>query len=449
MGRLFLLTAGAAVVLATGCARGPRAVDPKHPDLACVSCHDGGIADSGLAAARQETCTASGCHADGGPSEVQLATVTFAHRNHADTAVVKPSCAGCHTHSRGGQPLTASVDACALCHIREIDGDATQNCQECHAQARHVTFTSQGLPLPHAGLPWVENTCVRCHYDVAAPPTEVSISRCQNCHVNADSVLARGMGTDLHPQHDGLACVSCHEAGAHRIFAMSSAVDLQCADCHAREHDISLTHVWPEPATCDACHATVHVDEQALLLGIVPGTEQAEPAYKFLQGLTCRSCHVRTGEAPAPATPLRGQPGSCGSCHLPQYDRIAVWWEEGGAQRDRLVGGYVERARTALAASSADSAGILLARADTLLRLLEHGGPQHNVELADRLFREALQSATAAYRVAGRTAPATPDLGPQARPGFCSFCHYRVNETVVTREMPADFHEQVMRRGRN
>jgi hypothetical protein len=230
---------------------------------------------------------------------------------------------------------------------------------------------------------------------------------------------------------------------------MSSAVELQCADCHAREHDVSLTHAWPEPATCDACHSTVHVDEQALLLGIVPGTAQAEPAYKFLQGLTCRSCHVRTGAAPAPAAPLRGQPGSCGSCHLPQYDRIVVWWREGAAQRNRLVTGYVDRARSALAGATADSVPILLGRAGTLLRLLEHGGPQHNVELADRLFREALESTAAAYRAAGRAAPGAPDLGPQARPGFCSFCHYRVNEPIVSRAMPSDFHEQVLRRGRN
>lgn len=437
--------AALALVWGASCANGSGAVDPDHPDLACVSCHDGGLADSGLASVPRETCVASDCHDDVGPAEVRLATVTFSHRNHADTAVVRPSCAGCHAHARGGEPLAASVDGCALCHIRELDGQDARGCQECHAQTRHVAFTSQGLPLPHSGLPWVENTCVRCHYDVAAPPTEVSLSRCQTCHLEADSVIAQGMGTDLHPTHEGLACTTCHAAGTHRVFALSSAVFLHCVDCHSRAHDVALTHAWPAPATCNACHRSTHVAEQSLLLGIVPGLEQAAPAHKFLRGLTCRSCHVRMGDAPAPAAPLRGQPGSCGSCHLPQYDRVVAWWREGAAQRQQIVGRFVSRARTDLRAAG-DSAATLLARADTLLGTLGRSGVHHNIELADRLYRDALDNAAAAYRVAGRTAPPRPDLGPLARSGFCSYCHFRLNEPLLARDPPADFHEEVFRR---
>ena len=448
MGRLLLLRAAAACVAAlwaAGCASGPRAIDPEHPDLACVACHNGGLAASGLASVPGRTCLASDCHPDGGPAEVRLATVTFSHRNHADTAVVKPSCAGCHSHARGGEPLTASVDGCALCHIREIDGREAQDCQECHAQTQHVALTSQGLPLPHGGLPWVENTCVRCHYDVAAPPTEVSVSRCQTCHVDADSITAQGMGTDLHPPHEGLACVACHSTGTHRILAMSSAVLLQCADCHATEHAVSLTHTWPDPATCNTCHGTAHVEEQALLLGVVPGSPQAAPAHKFLRGLTCSSCHVRIGDAPAPAAPLRGQPGSCGSCHLPQYDQVVAWWRQGAAQRHQIVGRFLTRARADLRQAASDSTRLLLARADTIFDLLGRSGVHHNIELADRLYREVLSNAAAAYRTAGSAAPARPDLGPPARSGFCSYCHFRVNEPLLSREMPSDFHEQVFR----
>lgn len=443
MGRLLLLRAAALLLfLVAGCGGATSAVDPAHPDLACVSCHNGGLADGGMAPTPKQTCTTADCHADGGPAEVQLATVTFTHRNHADTAVVQPSCAGCHSHTRGGEPLTASVDGCALCHVQKIDGRVAEGCQDCHGQTEHVALTSQGLPLPHGGLPWVENTCVRCHYDVAAPPTEVSVSRCQTCHTDPDSIMAQGMGTDLHPAHEGIACVSCHATGSHRIFAMSSSVALQCADCHAAEHDVELTHSWPEPETCIACHASAHVAEQALVLGIVAGSSQAAPAHKFLRGLTCRSCHVRVGSAPAPGSPLRGQPGSCGSCHLPQYDQVLTWWRQGSVQRQQIVGAYVDRARAVLQPAGSDSTGRLLDNAEALLASLRRGGVQHNVELADRLFREALQNARDAYGAGGRTAAPPPDLGPLARPGFCSYCHFRVNEPNLSRAMPSDFHEQ-------
>lgn len=228
---------------------------------------------------------------------------------------------------------------------------------------------------------------------------------------------------------------------------MSSAVALDCADCHAREHDVMVTHAWPGRQTCNACHGSAHVEEQALVLGIVPGSPQAAPALKFLRGLTCRSCHVRIGDAPAPASPLRGQPGSCGSCHLPQYDRVVAWWREGASQRQQIVGQYVARARNELGTGQ-DSVRALLDRAAGLLDALNHGGVQHNIELADRLFREALQDASSAWRVAGRTAPPLPDLGPRARPGFCTYCHFRVNEPLLLRDMPSDFHEEAMGRGR-
>jgi hypothetical protein len=54
--------------------------------------------------------------------------------------------------------------------------------------------------------------------------------------------------------------------------------------------------------------------------------------------------------------------------------------------------------------------------------------PAHNLEVADRLLREALASAVSAYHAAGLMPPAEPRLGPPATRGSCISCHYGVEE---------------------
>jgi hypothetical protein len=134
------------------------------------------------------------------------------------------SCAGCHTHSQGDEPLRVSVDGCALCHLSRLDGSEPADCRVCHQQPQHVALTSQALPIPHSALPWVETGCVRCHYDVAEPPTRVAMSTCAHCHGRDTTIIARGIATDLHPTHTSVSCTACHQGEAHRVRAMSSAV---------------------------------------------------------------------------------------------------------------------------------------------------------------------------------------------------------------------------------
>jgi hypothetical protein len=446
----------AALALLAGCQPGlPAAVDgDPHAAIACVGCHNGGRADVGREAVPRASCTAAGCHEDGGPRLVQLATATFEHRAHGADADIVPSCAGCHTHPDGGIPLRASVDACALCHLSDVTGDEQQTCQSCHRESRHVSLTSAGIPVPHSNLPWVEIGCIRCHYDVADPPTEVSVGRCAECHRDVREATRRGVGLDLHPSHDGLTCTACHAAGTHHVRAVSSAVSLVCSDCHTSAHEVALAPWeggealgWRSSWTCSDCHAHVHRPQQQLLLGILPGVaEQTMASQKFLAGMTCRSCHIPPAPGfPTPAEPIRGQAAACASCHGPEYRDVLHWWIEGSETRLRRAGGYVAAARRDLAGSPSDSARVLLASASAMLTLVAEAGGQHNLELADRLFRESVRRTQAAYRAAGRTPPPAPVLGTAPHAGLCSGCHYADGPWDV-RQMPADFHERVVRR---
>lgn len=422
-----------------------------HADLSCAACHRGPSADREVGAVPAATCTASGCHEAGGPQEASFPTVTFAHRGHADTAAVEMACAGCHRHEEGETSLRAGGDACSLCHADQVTGARPDACRACHGQPMHVPVTNQGVPVPHRDLPWIETGCVRCHYDVGHPTLTVRSARCAACHDEGGRVVEEGIGRDLHPEHTGVACVSCHEGGGHDIEAMSSSVQLACGSCHPSAHGtegLAARSAGDGPAPvgpglCTDCHRSTHADAQRLVLGIVPGMEVA-PAYKFREGLTCGSCHGAGTDEPGSSASAAG---ACADCHLRDYGRIGGWWERGARLRDRRVAAYLERSRGSLA-GSADTAVALLGSAGELLRIARDGGVWHNPVLVDRMQREALGRAAEAWRAAGRTPPARPDLGNQVRVGYCAYCHYVPGEPTLDDVPTTGFHARQPRSGR-
>jgi hypothetical protein len=447
MGRSLLILA--ALVAATlGCAPQERLpADDPHAELSCAACHRGARADLGRAAVPTSACTASGCHGDLGPARVALETVGFRHRHHGVDGDIVTSCAGCHTHDAGDEPLRASVDACALCHVAEIADRATQNCAMCHPNPAHVRLTSQGVPVSHASLAIRQIGCDRCHYDVSDPPTAVATTRCGQCHTRLEQVTAAGVGRDLHPIHAGVTCTGCHESETHHIRAMSSVVSLTCTDCHQSAHELDLRGGWPPPTTCVGCHQDIHWSQQQMVLGLVPDLEA--PATKFLAGMSCRSCHVPPASGGAPvAAPIRGTAEGCAGCHGPDYTRVLDWWLSGIQQRQARAERFLDRARAVLAGAPQDTVARLLDNGAAMLHLVRTAGGHHNLELSDRMFRETIRQAQQAYRAAGRAAPPPPELGAPPHMGFCTFCHYAPDDPWDLRRMPAGVHEDMVRRQR-
>ncbi len=448
MGRALLICAALAALSACKPAEpAARAAAEPHGALACAACHQGRVVGTQPATVPASACTASGCHTDGGPQQATLGDVEFKHANHAPNGVIAPSCAGCHTHPPGTNRLTTSADACALCHVDRIAAKQPQDCRFCHAHEKHVALTSQGVPVPHSSLPWLETGCVRCHYDVSAPPTAVAASRCRGCHGSSAAVDAAAIGKDVHPQHEGIACRSCHSSDLHRVQAMSSAVVLRCGDCHQRAHEVSLAADSTGPSYCESCHGDVHQAQQRLLLGLVPGLP-ASPSRKFVAGMTCRSCHVppQPGAATAADVAIKGQARSCAGCHRQEYTTVLRWWLDGTRARTAEARRYTDQARRSLAGVSADTVKSLLGSATTMLAIVEKAGGQHNLELSDRVLRTSVERAAQAYRLAGRAAPAPPSFGPAPHQGLCSYCHYGSNEAWDYDRMPADFHRAVVGR---
>lgn len=463
MGRRILLTGRALVLLAAWGCTSPDTFrisgeggDP-HAGYTCAACHEFTLgSETRIAAERlvspdsattrapapEVRCTNSGCHEDAGPREVSFRSVTFQHRAHGGDTVVVMSCAGCHGHDSGGEPLTASVDACSLCHLGEQSAGNRGECRTCHTNLEHAGTTSQGLSVPHEGLPWIEGGCVRCHYDVTVVPTGVSVLSCRVCH-DDEAVVAQGIGEDLHGSHTGVGCTSCHEGETHHIQAMSTSIVLDCSQCHREVHDVAVTTTFPEVETCNACHAGSHAAQQRMVLGLLPGVESPQPSEKFLDGLTCRSCHV-AAQGTDPAVAVNGSDQGCEQCHRTEYGEVLRWWTQGADARIRMVGSALDRARTVL--QGAPDAMVRLDSARVLVTLVQEGRATHNLHLAHRLLVQASDQINQAYLDARRSPPAPPELGREPRMGLCSYCHYRVNDPWLFEEMSGDFHREVMGR---
>ncbi len=446
MGRYSLLTL--ASLAAFACATEQPPPDPSrggHADLACATCHQGGLADRTLAAVPPETCQGSACHAHDIPGEVVLSSVRFTHRGHGSTETLTVGCAGCHHHSSGDEPITAGPETCGLCHVEELSGARGEDCRLCHTAPNHEGMTSQGLPVPHQGLPWIEGGCLRCHYAVARPVHQVSLARCVRCHEDATAVTEAGIGEDLHPTHTSVSCEACHEADNHRIEAMSSAVVLSCNTCHRVEHDVDVGATGMDADACNECHRGAHVDEQRLLLGILPGNPAASPSDHFMEGLTCRSCH-REGDASTDQR-TRGSSDACVACHSPEYAAVFRWWDQGIDERVRLVERYVADGASAVAGRpETDEAVDSIARARQLLGLIQRAGGEHNLPLTHRIFEDAVGAVAEAYRLVGQAVPPQPQLGRAPRQGLCTYCHYRLREPGLSEDMDDAFHREVVGR---
>jgi hypothetical protein len=224
---------------------------------------------------------------------------------------------------------------------------------------------------------------------------------------------------------------------------MSSAVELSCTTCHSVEHDVDLGDARLDATTCNECHQGTHVEPQRLLLGILPETPTATPSDHFMDGLTCRSCHLAGDTRNDERT--RGSAEACVSCHRPEYATVFRWWAQGIDERTELVERYVTGAESAVAGrGETDRAVQSVTRARALLDLVRSAGGQHNLPLTHRVFEDALSEASAAYRLAGQGAPATPQLGRAPRQGLCAYCHYRLQGPGLTEGMDDAFHREVI-----
>ena len=206
---------------------------------------------------------------------------------------------------------------------------------------------------------------------------------------------------------------------------------------------MAATPGFPGTAACNECHEGTHQAQQRMVLGMLPDVATPHPSAKFMDGLTCASCHISPLRGD-PAVPVTGAEQGCVGCHRSEFDQVLEWWKQGSRDRLRLVDASLERARTALAGSAV--AAPRLDTAGVLLQTTREGGAVHNLQLSHQLLVEASDQVHQAYLDAGRSPPPPPELGREPRMGLCSYCHYRLNDPWLFEELSGAFHRQVLLR---
>jgi len=359
--------------------------------------------------------------------------VAFRHAAHPMSENRTVPCAACHTHAPGSTALRADSSTCALCHFPELSSPRDAGCATCHPQPRHTPLTSQGVPLSHAMLQQARVPCTRCHYRVVEGDTTVAVARCAACH-KAKPPAKLPPADSAHAAHPELSCRSCHSPITHRVVAMSGSIALACLDCHAREHRRRIPADTSRTARCADCHAGVHAEQQRLMIGLTPG-EALRPSLMFVGGVTCRSCHVAPdAPPPRPGASLRPAATVCVGCHGSTWKGVLERWNRGYQRRRVRIDAYLNSAEAELGGSAPAAALARLAEARGLMAFIQRAKPAHNLPAADQVMRQALTLADQAYRLAGRTTPPPPELGPAVETGSCFACHYGIEEAPTGRD---------------
>ncbi|HSG07838.1 MAG TPA: cytochrome c3 family protein [Longimicrobiales bacterium] len=396
--------------------RWSRAQAEGHGPLACADCHQGDVADRGVAAVPSRSCNRRACHGRDADEEVAFGVVSLSHKAHGTTDGPALECAACHIHGPAETALEVPVGTCALCHLEEMSGAGSADCATCHGVLQHDGETSQGVPVSHATLPWIGGRCVRCHYDVSPPDNAVQRVRCLTCH--EETPPSDSSSSELHQEHPQLNCTACHLPEAHSVRAMSTAIDLVCSDCHAEPHATGAPAMG-RIGLCDGCHQDAHSDQQRMFLGLVADDVMPVPSEKFLMGLTCRSCHAHEDGLEARRSAAAG--ASCTGCHESPYSSVLAWWEDGVELRVRNVRSFIAAAERLSAPADPD-----LARAGALLDFIDRGRGVHNLTLTHRLLQRAVGLTAGVTAALGAQSLPTPPLGIAPDADLCSNCHYNL-----------------------
>ncbi|MCX5660126.1 MAG: cytochrome c3 family protein [Planctomycetota bacterium] len=320
----------------------------SHANLACASCHKGGVY-TGLTTACV-SCHQAKYNATTAPPHAATGYGTDCKTCHNTTAWLGAKfthplafpltnghagkqCSVCH---KGGiyTGLTAS---CVSCHQTKYTATTTPPhaaagfstaCQTCHGTSSWLTasFThiaSFPLTAGHAGVACatchkgnvfkgLPSSCVSCHqakYTATTTPPHAAAgfnTACQTCHGTSSWLTASFTHIASFPLtagHAGVACATCHKGNVYKGLPNT------CVSCHQAKFNATTTP--PHAAagfatTCQTCHTTsswltasfTHIASFPLSGGH--------------GGVACATCHK--------GNVFKGLPSDCASCHINKFN---------------------------------------------------------------------------------------------------------------------------------
>lgn len=278
------------------------------------------------------------------------------------------ACVKCHPHAddaslkEGDRRFLGLSWACTSCHRDVHEGKLGPDCASCHGQERAFKTVAnfehpKSFPLVegHAGRACTschtppnykvgDTSCVACHrkdYDATTKPSHAAAglgTNCAECHGRAK--WTEGVRFE-HPRafalaggHGGVACASCHEAGAKQGRVEAFKRTRGCAECHPSPHaetliaGVARLGRGTAPArACEACHSAA---DRTFAAGVERMTAMLHAATGFALGrphdrVECAKCHAGYGtERPGTEAERRSwwvaaYPGrsaeDCAACH--------------------------------------------------------------------------------------------------------------------------------------
>jgi hypothetical protein len=203
--------------------------------------------------------------------------------------------------------------------------------------------------------------CDRCHDGKHISNDKGPIRRdCTVCHEfqqPLESPTAENVFQQITPEHP------------YKLEGIHA--ELKCSQCHTGGRG-------PEPS-CEGCHAA----EAAMRAGKSPlqGIQDVPPT--LMASLDCQSCHDLS-------KPLSSSvPAQCETCHDKGYgDMVQLWKDEVRDGRAKASAAVEELKKTGNGKAMA-----ALEQMQAAMAQMDRGGPHHNTELADAVYKQVIKLA--------------------------------------------------------
>ncbi len=408
----------------------------KHADVTCVKCHDYGVGrltlswfkyNSGTYAprpkanVRDESCLSSGCHEMRllqGKSEFRKG-IMFDHAAHLEQKLrgEKLRCTSCHNQivqydeeiSQGH--MAVNDKSCFVCHFKDAgQGEAITGCDACHGMPKK-TVEHAGFSFDHAPYLKLGVECKQCHTKIVKGDGSVPESRCYSCHVERSRQdVTREQLHSIHVTENGIDCFRCHSDIEHGNFEMVSSLDIQCENCHLRQHN----------------------RPKQMYMGIGGKDTLDMPSPMFAAQVSCTGCHTHLtpqGEPLAQQEKKEAQRASCVTCHGQKYDLMFDNWLEGTKKVLGDYDGYLKAIGSSVKSAGGSKrdrteAEEALTAAEYNFEFVREGQIPHNIRYSLHLLNAGADRVEAALAKLEPSFKA-PDRGAGIKPenSCVTFCH--------------------------
>lgn len=407
----------------------------SHASIDCVACHDysgGDLILSSIkyatdvyntrphAKVRDESCLDSDCH-DLNALDDNLTykeNIFFKHAGHLDKVLRsgKLHCTSCHNQmaEQDGKDIShmkVNDNTCFICHFKDAGaGEAITGCYSCHGtpktEVEHAGFIFNHQPYLELNV-----DCKQCHVQIVEGDGNVAEAKCHSCHVErVRSDYTEAELHDIHVGNNAIDCQKCHDNIKHGNFSMVGALDIQCENCHLRQHN----------------------QPKQMYMGIGANIVHDMPSSMFRAQVSCTGCHTHItpeGDILAHQEKKEASRNSCVTCHGENYDLMFDNWKSGSQKVMKDYDSFLKKTKSDLRSiegskKARTNAQTALTKAEENYNYVKEGHLVHNIQYglaimnksADELI-SAMQTVSKSYRPPSRGAGILPENSCQ------TFCH--------------------------